>query len=307
MRGFVIGVVVNLHVKTVFAFLDVVLAAVVDELVIFGVNFRLKRNAFAAVALVIMFSQTYSFAQTWNVALSQGVKTDVSWSDSVDSDAVTYFKIKPTKTGYITFSILSDDYSGYAALCNSSKKVISKGKSSSDGDWIWGGSSYAYYKKLNYGVKKGKTYYLKIKGYPYNKNSEGKYYATVKWTNTKVKPAKYGTKKSKAKAIKRKKTIKGLFIAGNRKAQWYKITTNKKKATFTLKGAKTNDAAKISVIYRSNATSGKWMTLGPGSASREGYVSKPYLTQYLSKKKYTAYVNITPNGKTSGMYTLRWK
>lgn len=230
----------------------------------------------------------------------------ISFGTTYDYTSYYYFKIKPSKTGYITFT---NDYThGYnVALCNSKKKVISKEDKSYD-DFYSAGSQYAYQKVLHYGVKKGKTYYIRVKGASsYYESYDQPYVGNILWKNTKVKAAKSGTKRTKAKKIKKGKTIKGLFVAGDKKTKWYKFTTNKKKVTVIFKAPKTNGTLKVNLVYRENVTKGKFITGNTGSANRSGSYSKPSLQQLFGKKKYTAYIKITPDYKSSGYYTLKWK
>lgn len=267
-------------------------------------------TAAAAIAVFLMlfvFAASESYAVTRYVTLDKGVSTDVTWdidSSQANSDLITYFKIRPSKTGIVTFSMSNDNYSGYAFLCNASKTVISKGDSS--GDWLWGGSSTAYLRKVMYGVKKGKTYFIKVKGYPSYDYDTGTYHSVVKWTNGAVKAAKSGSKKSKAKAIKRKKTIKGLIVGGDKKAKWYKLTTKKKNIKIYFKVPKTTGTIKITAYYKQYGNKGKTMSLNT-SRSRGTTSSTGFTFTNIGKKKVTIYLKVQRDKKSSGNYTIRWK
>lgn len=268
-------------------------------------------SVFTVVLIMMMaFTQAEANAGTWyfddahggDRRVKEGKLTEVTWGTEVDNDCVTYFELNPTKTGYITFSIQSSGYSGYASLCDANGKVISKGTYNTKGDSINGGSSYKYMRSISYGVKKGKTYYLRIDGYTSQKNSEGECYSTVKWTNSKVKASKYGKKKSKAKAIKKKKLVKGLFTAGNKKGQWFKITNKQKKTKITIKSSKNNESFKIITYYKSF---NKWYK-NTSHVYRSN--STNTLTGTVSRKaKHTYYIKVVPEGKSSGYYTIKWK
>lgn len=223
-------------------------------------------------------------------------------------DSYYYFEVKPMKTGTITLSGSADyPVSGYVALCNASKKVLSKDSKTNDGTWFWTGSSTNYLRTVHFGVKKGKTYYIRIAkcrvtSYAKDANNQYVHIGYLKWTNTAVKSAKYGKKKSKAVKIKKKKTKTGLFVAGTTKAQWYKMKINKKKATITLTSTKNCGAIKAKVYYKGYS---KWLTTTT-SASRSGSYYKVKLTG-INRNVGTVYVKVFPEYKTSGSYKLKWK
>lgn len=251
-----------------------------------------------AMAVIAALSIEEVSADTYSIKnVEQGKNEKVIWTNEYDSNAVTYFLIKPTKKGYVTFGA---DFTGYASLCDANRKVIGIGDT--EGDFFNGESSFPYQQTISYGVDKGKTYWIKVTGYPSKTNEYGEYYAMVKWTNTKVKPSKYGKKKKKAKAIKRKKTVKGLFVAGKKKPQWYKITTNKKKIRINLKSPKCSGSIKYKMYYKNY---NKWynQTFETWRASSiqpvDGTVNK--------KVKHTYYIKVYPDGKSSGAYTIKWK
>lgn len=241
-------------------------------------------------------------SRTLEVPVNSAFK--INFGNEYDYTNFYYFKIKPTKKGYITFT--SDYVHGYSvALLNSSKNLISVGDSSFD-DFYSAGSQYKYQTFINYGVKKGVTYYIRVKGASTEREEYGKpYVGSIKWTNSAVKPAKSGSKKSKAKSLKRKKTIKGLVVAGDKKAKWYKITTKRKTIRLLFKAPKTNGSIKITTIKRMYGHKGKWIK-NTYTASRGGnYVSGP--TTNPNGTKWTMYLKVQRKGKASGYYTLKWK
>lgn len=249
--------------------------------------------------VVMLFVLTAADASALTKTVKQGVKTKVVFGANASSSTIAYYKIRPTKTGTIQFTV-NPNYSGYVSLCNARKKVISK--YDANGEWIWGDSSTSYFRKVFFGVKKGTTYFIKVKGYSYDRNDFGNYVGYVKWTNAKFKQSKYGKSKKKAKAIKKKKTVKGLFIAGKKKAQWFKITNKQKKTRIYLKSPRTNGTIKIKAYYKSY---GRWYNV-TYSVYRGKVTEK--LTGTISKKvKHTYYLKIYPDKKSSGNFTLRWK
>ena len=259
-------------------------------------------TAASAAALVFIMAMVTSetFASTFTFKdVPQGKSYDAFFGELPDYEVTAYYKIKPTRKGYITFTA---DYSGTVALCNSNKKVISKGSGS--GDSLYPNASASYLKKVSYGVAKGKTYYIRVKGMPNYDSTDSNYWAKVKWTNTKVAPSKCGSSKAKAKAIKRKKTVKGLFVAGSKKAQWFKITNKQKTTKIYIKSSKNNDAVKFKIYYKSyNHWYDNTYTL-----MRSDDYYKNTITGTISKKiKHTYYIKVFPDAKTSGYYTIKWK
>lgn len=193
-------------------------------------------------------------------------------------DAQTnYFKYKATQSGYLKVR----ESEGYdkIALCDSSQKALS-------------GTTYAKYAPT-YGVKKGKTYYIKVSaGY----NSDGGY--QMKISNGKI-SEKSGTKKSRAVTLKKKTTKKGYILAGSSQADWYKFNlTGKKTVKITVKGA-TNDNLKVAV-YKG----------GKKIGTRTFYYNTKTLTLTSIGKwsKGTYYIKVyRGNSQSSGWYSLYWK
>lgn len=236
--------------------------------------------------------------------LPEGKDQYVNWGQSYDSEAVTYITVKPSKTGVIKFST---DFYCYVSLCDSNRKVLSVG-SDSTGDYIDNNNTNSFMQKVFYGVKKGKTYKLKIVNMPTftTQASDGNYYyyGKMKYTNTKVSPSKYGKSKKKAKAIKKNKTVKGLFTAGSKKAQWYKITNKQKKTKIYIAAPKQNYRMKFTVYYKDG---NKWKNTYT-ILSRQTDYSKDIFQGTITKKvKHTYYIKVTPEAKSSGTYTIKWK
>ena len=259
---------------------------------------------FAAALLIVMMmcAQERSFAEEYNLRnpLQEGVSTSVTWGTEYDSNAVTYAQFTTSKKGYVTFTA---DFSCYVMLCNSKKKVVSNGTQSS-GEYVNSNSSYPYQRTISFGVAKGKTYFFKIKYMPGSKNSSGEYVGTLKWTGKKISPCKYGKKKSKARTIKKKKTVKGLFVAGNRKGQWFKITNKQKTTKITVTSKKVNYRMKYKIYYKSY---GKWYDITYSTLRSDDYY-KDVITGTVSRKaKHTYYIKVFPDAKTSGYYTIKWK
>lgn len=236
------------------------------------------------------------------LSVAEGKEVKINFGTKADYDSYFYFRIKPSKTGYITFK---NDYvhGNKVALCNASKKVISRGDAKYD-DFYSANSQYSYQAILHYGVKKGVTYYIRVKGGSTDHESyNSPYIGTVKWTNSAVKGMKYGKSKKKGSTLKKKKKRNGLFIAGNKKAQWYKIKTKQKKMKIILSSsAKCGDIC-VTVYYKSY---GHWYN-NTMTAIRGGDKKRIGTLTSTKKSKKTVYVKVYPRNTTSGSYQISWK
>lgn len=223
---------------------------------------------------------------------------------------VHWIKFKAGATGYVTIKMkeASKNYSysaGYITLCNSKKSAIGQKK-----EYWQTNSSYNLQKTKTYGVKKGKTYYFRVEC-----AAGAKLTATVKA----VKKSTANTK-AKAKSLAKKKAVTGVMIAGENKADWYKIKLTKSqilKLTYSAKTSGENDYAGIKVsFYKSNGKlfinsgtkrSVDWVSpLNPSSWMRfyrtVNYVQKigiPAGTYYVKVERYDKY--------SSGYYSLKWQ
>ena len=245
------------------------------------------------------------------ITLAQGKATKINFGTTYDTSSYYYFKIKPTKTGYIT---ITNDYvhGSNIALCNASKKLASREGKSYD-DFYSAGSQYPYQKVLNYGVKKGTTYYIRIKGGSgerttdealYQYYSDRPYIGTITWTNKAVKNIKYGKTKKKAVTLKRNKKKYGVIKAGSRKHQWFKIRTAKKKFTISISAKYNCGTIYAKVHYKSY---GRWYSSRLSAMRHDDYYKASGKMTTNARKKQTYYIEVYPSYKSSGAYTLKWK
>lgn len=216
-----------------------------------------------------------------------------------------YIKFKATKTGYvtITFKGASSVYAnpaGYVTFCNSKKKALGETQEAWSTNYS---QSWGYTR--SYGVKKGQTYYFAVVS-----NGGVKITANV----TAVTKSSANTK-AKAKTLAKGKTAKGVIIAGQNKADWYKIkmtSSQKLKLTYTAKSNGDNDQYGIKVTFYD--TDGKMWT-----NNSWGYVTPQYPSDGMtitmvnsSGTKFaipagTYYVKVERyNKNSSGYYTLKW-
>lgn len=290
-------------------------------------NIRRKRLCNKVVSFMlaaIMVFSVFAAAPTEVEAATKSFKStgtsSVTITDAQSYDlngygkmAAHYIKFKATNNGYITIKMkdASKKYTpaGYLTFCDSKKKALGQKRE------VWSTNSKykgtPYYTR-SFGVKKGKTYYIKIE------SSAG---VKVTATFKKVTKSKYNSK-SKANTLKKNTTAKGVIIAGDKTVDWYKIklTSSKRvKLTYTAKtnGDTDNSGIKISFCKADGSL------YIPGSTTQDpsyDWVSpwtssgwSTYYRTYISSGKETGleagtyYIKVERYNKTSsGYYTLKW-
>lgn len=197
------------------------------------------------------------------------------------SSSYLYIAYKSKVNGYITIT-QSGDESAYVTLCDSSKKTLSSE------DLLCNYNDN--YNKLVYGVKKGTTYYLKIK------SSYNPFKLKLKETSV---SEKSGSSKKEAVKVSSGKTVKGTIQAGSSVADWYKFTLTKSQIVNVYLKGRTNSWLKV-VFYNS---SGK--NVGETILNR-GFSVTMQSSGKFSKGTYYAKI-YRYDSKSSGYYTLKWK
>lgn len=234
----------------------------------------------------------------------------ISDMDSFDESGYYYMKanwikFKASQTGYITVKMTNasevENPEGYLTFCDSKKRALGKNREY----WSTNYDHSVYYTRT-YGVKKGKTYYFKVEST-----------AGVKVTASVTKLSKgKNTSKKKAKTISSGKKVKGVIVAGDKTADWYKIKVNGNQRVRLTYSAKTNGDDKYNGIkvtfYKSNGSmykrnSYECVSVTKPSGGFEFYRENAYGQQFgLTAGTY--YVKVERYNKTSsGQYTLSWK
>ncbi len=221
-----------------------------------------------------------------------------------------WIQFKPKQTGYVTVkatnvSELYNDTYGGITLCNKSKKIISE----TDEGYFTEYTDASHY-TMTYGVKKNTTYYLRVKAMGGTK-------VTATFKSVKKNAA---TKKSKAKTIKKGKNVKGVIIAGDKKADWYKIKLTKSqqvKLSYSVKGNGYSSSNGVKVTFcksnGKNFVSNSYDVLSRSYPNGKRGGMTFYREYVFSGKKTglatgTYYVKVEPYTNTSsGYYTLKWK
>ena len=178
-------------------------------------------------------------------------------------------------------------------LLDSKKKAISSK--------VWYYSANSRY-RVYFGVKAKKPYYVRVSGCHGSYNNGYQY--RVKYTLKKVKDYNL-SKKSKAKTIKRKKTVTTMFAASTGKTcDWYKIKVSKKRPTVITLNTKYVKSGKMAVsVYKGKRKIGT-STIYPSTDIFKGKLT--YGTTYGKANKGTYYNKVQHGAKCSGMYKIQY-
>ena len=205
----------------------------------------------------------------------------------------TWFRIKPSHSGYITVSQYS---SGNIQLCNSRKGGLS------DSVYVSAQSATSYMKYVTFGVKAKTTYYLKVSsGGTY---INGIYANSVQYKSTSF-DGKYGKSKKKAARLKKNKKRKG-YILSNGGSKYYKFSKKSRKVKIYIDGT-TDETLKVVVTAKAKGFF-KYKRTIYMNRSANGYNGN-VLTLSTKGKKRTISVNVKVSrlGNSSGAYQLRYK
>lgn len=250
-------------------------------------------------------SAEYSFGGT---GITEITITDDACRQASKNKEFHWIRFQPKKTGSITIaasnasSVAKDTY-GNIVLCNASKKVIDN---TADRYETAGNEAR---RTVTYGVKAGSAYYFRVE-------SSG---------GVKLRAAVSAVKKNagktfkKAKLLAHGKTVKGVVVAGDKTADWYKINLTKSKKIEITCSAKTNGwngtnvADGIRVTFcDSTGTMFTKNAFGILSRNQIQYKMTYFLKAPGSKKKYNLkrgvyYIRVERfNKASSGEYTVKW-
>ena len=272
-----------------------------------------NRIASLALAVVMMFTVIGVMPADVNAAtpsFKSSGKSKVTITDdncSYMPGVDTWIKFKAKNTGYITIkaackSDLANDTYGYITFCDKNKKALGQADELYRTDY-----DDAKYYTTTYGVKKGQTYYFQV----YSRHGV----TLTAYANSQKKAA--GTKKAKAKTIKKNKTVKGVIIAGDKTVDWYKIKLTKSQKVKINYTAKSNgDTDYYGIKFTFCDSKGKAFTYNAYDRVNRVYPKSGMefcLKNTATGKKSglktgTYYVKVERyNKKSSGYYTLKWK
>lgn len=233
------------------------------------------------------------------------IKDQDCYNASFSAYKTNYIKFKANKTGYVTvtFKGASSVYAnpaGYVTFCNSKKKALGESQEAWSTNY-----SKAWGYTRSYGVKKGQTYYFAVV-------SNGGIKVTASVTAVAKSSA---NSKSKAKSLAKGKAAKGVIIAGDNKADWYKIKlTSSAKLKLSVTGKCNGDNDKYGIKFTFYDTDGKMWTNSswsyvspqvPSDGMNISMVNSSGTKFDISSGTY--YVKVERlNKQSSGYYTLKW-
>lgn len=219
-----------------------------------------------------------------------------------ESGNSTWLEYKPSADGYLTVRMktpkgAAEFSKGYIALFNSTKRMILSSKTIF---YHTVTSDNPYWSRIVFGLKKGQTYYIRVR-------SENAVNISRKFTKVKDKS---GTVQTKALNLKRNKAKTGLIPAGTYNADWYKITLTKKQKIrlyYNAKTSGTNSCFKLSVYFgkRLRAVKNMYYTVSEQRFTLCRYDPSTRKTSSLEAGTY--YIKIErANSTSSGYYKLKW-
>lgn len=191
-----------------------------------------------------------------------------------------WIRYRAPKDGYITVkaSYGSKKYTyslGYWRLYDSKKKTaLSADKIS----YTTQSGTDAYARTSYFGVKKGKTYYLRVQAYDGVKIS-------CRFKQVKEQSA---SSRKKAKTLKKSKTVTGIVLPKDKTKDWYKIRLSK--------------AQKIRLYYKIRSDGRFKLSLYSGSGAKLCSGTYGYAAQVRQ-------ININQNGQklNPGTYYFKWE
>lgn len=224
----------------------------------------------------------------------------------------TYNKVKdyiwisyqPKYDGYLTIQNVNAGNvpaNGYLALYNKTKGIVLSSKSIAySGKYGSSKKTAEYWTKNVFGLKKGETYFIRVKAFTP---------VTLKSSFKRV-TDKSGALQSKALNIKKNKTKTGLIPAGGTTPDWYKLTLKKNQKIQLYYNIHTKGSFQLS-LYSGRRRLGSKVLSTQGAQkmtiSRQVTDSKGKKTT-KAMNKGTYYIKMEPaNSLANGYYTLKWK
>lgn len=198
------------------------------------------------------------------------------------------YKFTAEETGTIKVSLYAGENDVKFSLLNSKKQQISRSVL----------KMYDIDSPVYFGVKKGKTYYLRLKNL--GPADDRPFWLSVK--NTKIKE-KSGATRKKAVTVKRNKKVRGYVLSGKKGHDWYKVKVKKSgKVKFYLQNQMTNQC--YLDVYNKKGKKVKGLKYKKGET--DNYILSK--TKYGRLSKGTYYVKVyTKDKRECGGYALKWK
>ena len=209
----------------------------------------------------------------------------------------TWLKYTPKSDGYLTVKVsapegVTEPSKGYLALYSSTKSIVLSSKS------IFYNTEYSanpYWRQIAFGLQKGRTYYIRVKGE--NGVKLSRTFKKVKQTS--------GISREKAKKLSKNKTITAIVPAGISNTDWYKVTLTKKQRLNLYYNVKTRGSFKISIYSSKQLIGSKNLYYTQKLRKLTLYIKTSGKKTGLDKGTYFIKVE-RANSDSSGYYKLKW-
>ncbi len=219
-----------------------------------------------------------------------------------ESGNSTWLKYKASADGYIKVQIKTPEGAaapskGYLALYSSTKRTILSEKAIF---YNAANSGNPYWNRFIFGVKKGQTYYIRVRG-------ENAVNLSRKFTKVNDKS---GSTQTKALNLKQNKAKTGLIPAGTYNVDWYKIKLTKKQKIrlyYNAKVSGTSGSFKLSIYSGKKLQSVK--NIYYTAAQRKITICRyhPSTRKTSALEAGTYYIKVErANTTSSGYYKLKW-
>lgn len=155
-----------------------------------------------------------------------------------------------------------------------------------------------YWCKTSFGVKGKQRYFIRVKAMNPVK---------ISYSFQKIKDVS-GAKKAKAYSLKKDKSKTGLFIAGEQKADWYKIKLPKEQKINLSFQIKTKGNFRVTIYSDKYCIGTRTFSYSSGTRKMTLYRYNPKTKKKKGMEKGTYYIKMEKENETSsGVYNLKWK
>lgn len=213
-----------------------------------------------------------------------------------------WISYQPKADGYLTIqnvNVGNVPANGYLALYNKTKSVALSSRSIAYSG-KYSGKNSSFWTKNVFGLRKGETYYIRVKAYTV---------VTLKSSFKKVQD-KAGALQSKALNVKKNKTKTGLIPAGGTTPDWYKINLTKNQKIKLYYNIRTKGSFRLS-LYTGRRRLASRVVSSQGEQKMTIAVEKidtKGKRTYKALQKGTYYLKVEPETSlSSGYYTIKWK
>ncbi len=201
-----------------------------------------------------------------------------------------WMKYKAPNNGYITITAKNKGKAGAGAASGIFQLFDSKKKAPLSGEFAYDtGGAPAQYTAV-FGVKKKTTYYLRLQ-------AQGAVTLNCKFTKVAKSSA---SKKAKAVSLAKNKLAKGIMMAGDNAADWYKVTVPKKQYLHFYYSGKANGQIQLTFSGSYLNTAKRYVVQGSEETGHAYTIERVQPGNYFVKVERA-------DSMSSGFYTLKWQ